>query len=85
MKNFNVLLIILLLTSYISAQELISDPHYQNGFDVLAPTVPSDVEGRVEFDTTKTLIWTCGQCGSKSSFADFYRLIAGEFSKTKNY
>ena len=65
--------------------ELISDPHFQNGFDVLAPTVPSEVEGRVEFDTTKTSIWTYGQWGSKSSLAEFYRLIAGEFSKTKNH
>ena len=83
MKNFNVLFIVLLLTSYFSVPELISDPHFQNGFDVLAPTFPSEVEGRVEFDTTKTPIWTCGQWGSKSLHAEFYRLIAGEFSKTK--
>ena len=83
MQNCNVLLILLLLKRYISAQELISDPHFPNGFNVLAPTFPSEVEGRVGFDTTKTSIWTCGQWGSKSSPAEFYRLIAGEFSKTK--
>lgn len=56
--------------SSIFAQELISDTHFQNGFQVLAPEHPPTVQGIVQFDTTKAPIWTCGQWGSKSSLID---------------
>lgn len=65
-----ILIVMFSLISSLFAQELISDSHFQNGFQVLAPVHPPVVEGIVQFDTTKTPIWTCGQWGSKSSLAD---------------
>lgn len=66
---------VFLLSSSLLAQELISDPHFQNGVQVLAPSHPPVVEGIVQFDTTQTPIWTCGQWGSKSSLVDIDPII----------
>ncbi len=75
MKNKNILLWIFVLTSCISAQELISDQHFQRGFQVLAPSHPPMVEGIIVFDTTQTPIWTCGQWGSRSSLINIESVI----------
>ncbi len=71
----NMLIVMSSLISSLFAQELISDSHFQNGFQVLAPAHPPVVEGIVQFDTTKTPIWTCGQWGSKSSLAGIDPII----------
>ncbi len=71
MKNLlNLIAIMSMFISSLFAQELISDTHFQNGFQVLAPEHPPTVQGIVQFDSTKTPIWTCGQWGSKSSLID---------------
>jgi hypothetical protein len=61
---------LILFINTLLAQELISDTHFQNGFSVLAPTYPPEVQGTIGFDSTRTPIWTCGQWGSKSSLID---------------
>ncbi len=71
----NMLIVMSSLISSLFAQELISDSHFQNGFQVLAPAHPPVVEGIVQFDTTKTPIWTCGQRGSNSSLAGIDPII----------
>ena len=72
MKQTSVLLIALLLSFFMitgsPAQELIGDPHFQDGLRVITPNGPPDsIDGNIGFDTTKIPVWTCGQWNSQSS------------------
>ena len=76
MKNILQIISLLVLSiNILNAQELISDTHFQNGFSVLAPTHPPEVQGTIGFDSTKTPIWICGQWGSRSSLIDIVSTI----------
>ena len=72
MKNISdIILILIFFYGNLLSQELISDAHFQNGFNVFNQKSPPDnpvkIDGQLKYDSTTKPIWDCAQWSSKSS------------------